>query len=191
MIHKSATASLFTTACFASLFLFSPNQTLADYHDHDHGHDHGPFGISIEINGPPPARPHYIEKRWAPPSPEAVWVDAHYEWSNGTWVWVGGYYMYPPHPGYIWVPGHYLYDHHVHTWVAGYWQAPTPPAPVVVVQQPAPPPPSVQTSSAPYGNRIGTTSQIQSPYSANIITSTAPRDTIVYDPSTGQPFRVP
>lgn len=161
-------------------------------------HDHFGLGLSIVVNSPPPPPPRVVERPWVQPSPGAVWIEPHYEWSHGSWVWLGGYYMYPPNPGSVWVPGHYVYFHHSHTWVSGYWDTPEP---VVVYNTPPPPPapapvvvqspqPAVQ-AEVPYGNRLGSTTQIQSPYSSFVINSSAPRDTVVYDANTGQPFRIP
>lgn len=189
MNHKLLKASIWAMACVTGLFVLTQAHA-------DHLGLNIQIGIPVQVDSEPPPPPHVIEKPWAPPYRGAVWIEPHYEWVHGHWDWIHGYYTYPPTPGYVWVPAHYEFAHHHHTWIAGYWVAPAPvvvvpppPAPAPVVVQPPPPP--APPTSMPYGNRIGTTTQIQSPYSSNIITSTAPRDTVVYDPSTGQPFRIP
>ena len=97
------------TVCLISLFILQPVQA----------HDH--VGFSIQIGSAPPRPPVFVEQRWAAPSPEAVWVEPHYEWMGGRWVWVRGYYMYPPQPSCIWVPPHHEYYRHDHYWVGGHW----------------------------------------------------------------------
>jgi hypothetical protein len=186
MSSKLSKISILATTCFIALS--GLNQLQA--------------GFSIEINSAPPPPPHVIERRWDPPTPGAVWVEPHHEWIHGDWVWIHGYYMFPPRPGYVWVPAHYEFHHHAHMWIEGHWDGP--PEQIVVVQsappavvQAAPPPqaaapaPADAQSAPPYGSRIGNTTQIQSPYSQFVVTSTAARDTVVYDANTGQPFRVP
>ncbi len=97
------------SACLLGLFILQPVQA----------RDH--IGFSIQIGGPPPPRPVIVERRWEGPSPDAVWVEPHYEWLGGRWFWVRGYYMYPPHPHAEWIPGHYVFRHHSHFWVGGHW----------------------------------------------------------------------
>ncbi len=75
------------------------------------------IGVDIRVGGPPPA-PGYVDRRWAPPYRGAVWIDPHYEWVNGRWAWVRGYYGYPPRRGAAWVPGRY----HNGYWRGGYWR---------------------------------------------------------------------
>jgi hypothetical protein len=63
------------------------------------------INVGIQVGVPPP--PVVVEHRWARPYPGAVWIGGHHEWTNGAWIWVGGFYGYPPRPGAYWVRARY------------------------------------------------------------------------------------
>ena len=71
--------------------------------------------VSVRVGSPPP--PMVVERRWAPPYRNAVWIGGHHEWVRGRWVWVGGYYAYPPRHGAYWVPARY----HGGYYYPGHW----------------------------------------------------------------------
>jgi hypothetical protein len=73
--------------------------------------------VNVQIGTPPPPVPVVVERPWARPYREAVWIKPHYEVVNGAWVWVHGYYVYPPYRGAVWVPGHYRHGY----WRPGHW----------------------------------------------------------------------
>jgi hypothetical protein len=76
------------------------------------------FAIHIGSQGPPPARE---DHPWARPDRSAVWIPGHNEWSNGGYVWVGGYYGYPPHAGSHWVSPSYPHDQNGYSYHPGHW----------------------------------------------------------------------
>jgi hypothetical protein len=71
--------------------------------------------VNIRVGSAPP--PDRVERPWARPYRDAVWIGGHNEWRGGRWVWVGGYYAYPPHRGAQWIPGHYRRGY----WRPGHW----------------------------------------------------------------------
>ncbi|MEJ0000691.1 MAG: hypothetical protein WDO13_16910 [Verrucomicrobiota bacterium] len=75
--------------------------------------------IGINVGVPPPAPPVYVGPP-APPPPYygAVWIQPHYEWIGGRWIWQRGYYGRPPYRGARWVPGYYRHGYYRH----GYWR---------------------------------------------------------------------
>lgn len=82
-----------------------------------------PFVIGVRIgNSAPP--PPVVEHPWAAPSPNAVWIPGHYEWTGNQYVWVSGYYSYPPQPGFVWVPERYEHRDGVFYFHAGSWRGP-------------------------------------------------------------------
>ena len=74
--------------------------------------------VNIQVGTPPPVAPGYVDRPWGRPYHGAVWIAPHYEWINGRWVWVRGYYAYPPRPGMVWVSGRYSHGY----WRGGYWR---------------------------------------------------------------------
>jgi hypothetical protein len=64
-----------------------------------------PASEVVYVSQPPP--PVIVERRWAPPSPQHVWIPGHYVWNGGAYVWFGGYYEYPPHPHAVYHPAHW------------------------------------------------------------------------------------
>ncbi len=77
-------------------------------------------GSSIHSGPEVPPAPRE-DHRWASPSHNAVWIAGHNEWSNGTYVWVGGYYAYPPHEGSHWVSPKYSHNSNGYVYQSGYW----------------------------------------------------------------------
>src|SRR5271163_4191429 len=63
--------------------------------------------VNVQVGTPPPVAPGYVDHPWARPYPGAVWIQPHYEWAGGRWVWYRGYYGYPPRRGAVWVPARY------------------------------------------------------------------------------------
>jgi len=74
--------------------------------------------VNIQVGGPPPGAPGYVDRPWGRPYRDAVWIAPHYEWIRGGWVWTRGYYAYPPRRGAVWVPGRYNHGY----WRGGYWR---------------------------------------------------------------------
>lgn len=95
--------ALLACAVFVSLFVSSNQASAAAF-------------ISFNVGGPPP-HPRHDYDRWERPYRTAVWIPGHYEWDDGRWVWIGGYYDYPPRRGAEWVPGHYRHGQ----WRPGHW----------------------------------------------------------------------
>jgi len=83
------------------------------------------FSIQLGGGGPPFIPRERCVAPYPPPGPGAVWIQPHYEWRYGRWVFVDGYYDYPPGPGAVWIVGrpHYEYwhDRDHHRWEGGHW----------------------------------------------------------------------
>jgi hypothetical protein len=60
-------------------------------------------GFMAYVEAPPP--PHPVKVRPAIPFATAVWIDGHYAYRRGRYVWVPGGYVRAPHPRAHWVPG--------------------------------------------------------------------------------------
>ena len=80
------------------------------------------ISLGIRVGGPPPPPHVVIEVPWASPGYGAVWIQPHYEWVNGQWVWIHGYYEYPPRPDAVYIIGNHQYRHGDHYWVSSHWR---------------------------------------------------------------------
>ena len=69
----------------------------------------------VAPGAPPPPRVVVMPVR-----PGHVWVDGHWTWSGGRWVFVNGHYQAVRH-GHRWVPGHWQATPRGHRWVPGHW----------------------------------------------------------------------
>ena len=75
--------------------------------------------VATVRTGPPPAR---VEIRPAVPYPEAVWVEGHWEFRHGEWMWSPGYWARAPFSGAVWIPGHWREDPGGWRWIPGHWR---------------------------------------------------------------------
>jgi hypothetical protein len=75
--------------------------------------------VEVVRTGPPPPR---VEVRPALPYAEAVWIDGHWDYRGGNWVWAQGYWERRPFPGAVWVPGHWRETPGGWKWVPGHWR---------------------------------------------------------------------
>ncbi len=75
--------------------------------------------VEVVRTGPPPAR---VEVRPALPYPEAVWIDGHWDYRGGNWVWAQGYWERRPFPGAVWIPGHWRETPGGWKWIPGHWR---------------------------------------------------------------------
>ncbi len=77
-----------------------------------------------------PRRPVVAVRRPPPPYPNAFWVDEEWRWSNGRYIWAGGYWSRPPFMGARWIPGRWVKARFGWQWAPGHWnKAPRPPRP--------------------------------------------------------------
>lgn len=53
-------------------------------------------------------------------APGHAWVDGHYDFRNGQYVWVNGHWERPPQPGWAWQQPAW----HDNRWNPGFWHAP-------------------------------------------------------------------
>jgi len=77
-------------------------------------------GTYVKVAGGPPAAPKVLVTRPAAPSARHIWVNGHYVYQGGRYVWVKGRWAVPPRARAIWVPGHY--DARRGVWVTGHWK---------------------------------------------------------------------
>ena len=90
----------------AFIILFQLNQANAQ---HVKVRMNFPGGISIGAPGP---RPYH----------GAIWIGPEWQWRNGNYVSVPGYWARPKHPRAIWVPGHWKNGRHGYRWIPGHWK---------------------------------------------------------------------
>lgn len=72
---------------------------------------------SVRVGSAPPPPPVRVDGQWKRPYRGAIWIEPHYEWVNGRWIWIRGYYTYPPQHGMYWIPPHYYKG----LWYPGRW----------------------------------------------------------------------
>jgi hypothetical protein len=72
--------------------------------------------VTYVPESPPPAK---AEVKPPAPGPKAVWVDGHWKWSHGRYVWVPGHLVKKPHGK--WAPGHWEKRPRGWVWVKGHW----------------------------------------------------------------------
>lgn len=60
-------------------------------------------GALAPVTAVPPPPPVSEESRPPAPSPTAVWVAGHYQWTGQSWSWLAGSWTIPPLEGAIWV----------------------------------------------------------------------------------------
>jgi hypothetical protein len=76
-------------------------------------------GCAATVGTPPP--PHHVEVRPLVPFTGAVWIDGHYIYRHGGYVWEPGRYVKPPYPGSAWTPGYWEKHHRGWRWQKGHW----------------------------------------------------------------------
>jgi hypothetical protein len=69
---------------------------------------------------PKPPDPPQVAAPGAPPSADTFYVPGHWEWRNGDYYWVAGFWS-RVQPGYVWIPGHYRWTPGGYIYIAGYW----------------------------------------------------------------------
>jgi hypothetical protein len=79
------------------------------------------FGCVGLVNTPPPAH-HPVDMRPGAPFRGAVWVEGHYTYRYGNYVWVPGRYEKPPYENAIWIPGSWKKHHRGWKWEEGRWE---------------------------------------------------------------------
>lgn len=76
--------------------------------------------ISVALSNPPPMA---VEVEYDPYArPGNVWVNGHYAYLDGEWVWQPGYWQ-PERVGYVWVQGSWAQQGDQYVWVDGAWVA--------------------------------------------------------------------
>jgi len=68
-----------------------------------------PAGVRIAAPGPAPFR-------------SAIWIGPEWQWRNGRYMHVPGYWAKPRYGGAVWVPGHWQYTRRGYRWVPGRWR---------------------------------------------------------------------
>ncbi len=68
----------------------------------------------------PPSQP-MDDDRGDPPSPDHKWVYGYWWWTQGTYVWVPGYWAVPPKSDYEYEPGYWKHGHNPWIFVLGGW----------------------------------------------------------------------
>lgn len=66
-----------------------------------------------------PSEPYYA--RPAAPYPGAYWVPAEWEWRNGNYVYINGYWTHPRY-NHIYIAGHWKTYGRRYIWVHGHWR---------------------------------------------------------------------
>ena len=84
----------------------------------------------------PPSQP-MDDERPPQPAPDYAWAYGYWWWTNGTYVWVPGYWVVPPHANYVYVSGYWNYSSTTWVYVRGGWAKPNT---TVIVTYPAPRP---------------------------------------------------
>jgi hypothetical protein len=79
-----------------------------------------PTAAVIIKEAPPAPR---VEKIYAAPSQESVWISGHWKRKGNTWDWYPGYWEAPPRRGLAWVPGHWAEHRGGWYWVEGHWKS--------------------------------------------------------------------
>jgi hypothetical protein len=76
--------------------------------------------IIVAPEAPPPPR---VEVRPAPPRPDMVWQEGHWEWNpdRHTYSWIPGEFAEPPRPHAVWSPGHWQKRPDGWVWNPGRW----------------------------------------------------------------------
>lgn len=76
--------------------------------------------IIVAPEAPPPPR---VEVRPAPPHPDMVWQEGHWEWNpqTHTYSWTHGDFAEPPRPRAMWSPGHWQQRPGGWVWMPGGW----------------------------------------------------------------------
>ncbi len=75
----------------------------------------GPTVVSVR---PPEPR---VEHYGAPPYPEAVWIEGHWQHRRGEWDWEPGHWERRPKPHAHWVPGRWEPRGAGWVWIKGHW----------------------------------------------------------------------
>jgi hypothetical protein len=78
-----------------------------------------PVGSEIMVDQAPP--PPLEEVVPASPGVDFVWISGVWVW-EGRWVWSPGHWAHPPRPGAVWVPFHYEFRNGTHVFIRGGWR---------------------------------------------------------------------
>ena len=73
---------------------------------------------TLYVPEPPPTPKEEIKP--PRPGPKAAWVDGHWKWSHGQYVWVPGHWVKSPKG--VWVKGHWKKTPRGYKWVKGHWR---------------------------------------------------------------------
>ena len=71
----------------------------------------------------PPSQP-MDDVRGEQPSQEHLWAGGYWWWTNGTYVWVSGYWVTPPEPNLEWAGGYWTHQNATWVYVQGGWARP-------------------------------------------------------------------
>jgi len=80
-----------------------------------------PEGRVVLVDAPPPPLMHE-DIPPHPPGPRHVWLEGHWRYYAGHYVWVGGHFELPPRTHARFVPPHWDQQGAAHLFVEGYWQ---------------------------------------------------------------------
>ena len=69
------------------------------------------FPVGVNVNAPGPA-----------PYPDAVWVGPEWEWRNGEYVHVPGYWSKPFKRNHRWECGRWKHTRRGYIWIPGRWR---------------------------------------------------------------------
>ncbi len=79
------------------------------------------LGCVSLVRTPPPSH-HPVDMRPGVPFRGAVWIEGHYAYRYGNYVWMPGRYMKPPYENAIWVPGSWKNHRRGWKWEEGRWE---------------------------------------------------------------------
>ena len=72
---------------------------------------------------PPPPQPLEVGPSSPVPSPDFVWIDGNWIWSQNGYGWQAGYW-HPQRPDMVWIPAHYVWTPRGYISTMGYWDYP-------------------------------------------------------------------
>jgi hypothetical protein len=99
------------------------------------------------IRTPPPAM--RVDVRPAQPSPNHVWINGYWRWTNNQHVWSPGRWEMG-RPGHVWIDSHWVHENGQWAFYDGRWQASSDPYHQEVVVNTAPPQPNYEVTPGAY-----------------------------------------
>lgn len=81
-------------------------------------HVHDRHGTEVRVKVPPPPPPRVVLVKGSCPDRDHVWVDGHYDYLGGRYVWINARWVVPPKGTRVFVAGHWRSG----VWVVGRWR---------------------------------------------------------------------